>query len=151
MKMIIEKLAELEKLVDVPNVEKQPDESLKAMQMLNLIVEIRGLVKELYGEDVPEELKGTSAKLDMKRAIDSLSEGPDSKGIPEELNGTSGRYVILMERLIDMQKEMDPEWFKAHALSIVLRAYNKGMDMVFNHFEKLKANLKSERRKADEV
>ena len=122
MKRILEKLAELEKLVDVPNVDKQPNESLKEMQMLNLIVEIRGLVKELEGEDVPEEFKGNS-----------------------------WRYSFLMERLIERQKEMDPEWFKAHALSIVLRAYNKGMDVVFNHFEKLKANLKSERRKADEV
>ena len=43
--MIVEKLAELEKLIDVPNVDKQPQESLKAMQMLNLIVEIRGIVQ----------------------------------------------------------------------------------------------------------
>lgn len=84
-------------------------------------------------------------------AIDTVVNELEGEDIPEELNGASGRYVILMERLIDMQKEMDPEWFKAHALSIVLRAYNKGMDVAFNHFEKLKANLKSERRKADEV
>ena len=45
--MIVEKIAELEKLIDVPNVDKQPQESLKAMQMLNLIVEIRGIVSEL--------------------------------------------------------------------------------------------------------
>ena len=45
--MILEKLAELEKLIDVPNVDKHPQESMKAMQMLNLTVEIRGMVKAL--------------------------------------------------------------------------------------------------------
>ncbi len=111
--MILEKLDELEELIDVPNVDKQPAESLKAMQMLNLIVEIRGLVSVFDSEDMPEDM-------------------------PEELKGTSGMYTILMERLIEKQKEMDPVWFKAHAFSIVLRAYCKGMDMVFKHFEKLK-------------
>lgn len=107
--MILEKLAELEKLVDVPDVNKQPQESIKGMEMLNLIVDIRGLLNELEVEDVPNELKGTS-----------------------------GQYSILMERLIERQKEMDPAWFKAHALSIVLRAYCRGMDIVYNYFEKLK-------------
>lgn len=113
MKRILEKLAELEKLVDVPNVDKQPNESLKEMQMLNLIVEIRGLVKELEGEDVPEEFKGNS-----------------------------WRYSFLMERLIERQKEMDPEWFKAHAFSIVLRAYSRGMDDALIIFKKIGKALK---------
>lgn len=96
------------------------------------------------GEDVPEEFKGTLGKLDMKMAVDSLAEGPESKGIPEELKGTSGQYWILMERLIERQKEMDPVWFKAHALSIVLRAYCRGMDVVYNYFEKLKKERKAQ-------
>jgi hypothetical protein len=101
-----------------------------------------------------EKLKWLSENIKdstMKEAIDTVVKELEGEDIPEELKGNSGRYVILMERLIEMQKDMDQEWFKAHALSIVLRAYNKGMDVVFNHFEKLKANLKSERRKADEV
>lgn len=51
--MILEKLDELEELIDVPNVGKYPDESIKAMQMINIIVQIRGMVSAL-GKSLPK-------------------------------------------------------------------------------------------------
>jgi len=45
--MIQKKLDELEALITVPNVDKYPEQSLNAMKALNLIVELRGLVKNL--------------------------------------------------------------------------------------------------------
>jgi len=45
--MIQKKLDELEALITVPNVDKYPEQSLTAMKALNLIVELRGLVKKL--------------------------------------------------------------------------------------------------------
>lgn len=43
--MIQEKLNELESLITVPDFNKEPEQSIKAMKMLNILVELRGLVK----------------------------------------------------------------------------------------------------------
>ena len=50
--MILKKLEELESLITVPDVNKEPEQSINAMKMLNLIVELRGLVKNLAIPDV---------------------------------------------------------------------------------------------------
>jgi len=43
--MIQEKLNELESLITVPDVNKESEQSINAMKMLNILVELRGLVK----------------------------------------------------------------------------------------------------------
>ena len=44
--MILEKLKELEDLIEVPNVDKNPEESIRNMKILNKIVELRGVVNK---------------------------------------------------------------------------------------------------------
>ena len=44
MKTVEEILNELEKLVEVPNNDKQPEKSVKGLQMFILITELRGLI-----------------------------------------------------------------------------------------------------------
>ncbi len=57
--MILKKLKELEQLIEVPNVDKEPHKAIAAIEMLNLITKIRGLVKNLNIPAVSNLLCGT--------------------------------------------------------------------------------------------
>jgi hypothetical protein len=46
MNNILQKIEELQELVKVPNVDKDPEGSINGMKMLNKIVELRGLVNK---------------------------------------------------------------------------------------------------------
>lgn len=64
--MILKKLEELENLIIVPDVNKEPEQSITSMKMLNLIVELRGLVKNCNLQNV---IASTSFRNDLIKAI----------------------------------------------------------------------------------